>query len=130
MTTASDGWAPVRYTLAMADEAPCPVTFAEFHEANRDGVSAEEFDEIRLLAPGETHAAGGGAQPMWSLTRLEAARRETYCNDGATLEPWTLADFDEANAEDPDFASLHATVAALAVGESACVGMVVVTRLT
>lgn len=54
----------------------------------------------------------------------------TYCNDGAALEPWRLFDFIEANAEDPECTAMARAVGALAVGERACVGMVIVTRLT
>ncbi|HEY6463382.1 MAG TPA: hypothetical protein VIY73_24615, partial [Polyangiaceae bacterium] len=61
---------------------------------------------------------------------LAAMYAATYCNDGLVEEPWTLADFDEANAEDPDLANLHAAVVALAVGETAHVDMLRVTRLS
>lgn len=46
----------------------------------------------------------------------------TYCNDGAMGEPWTLADFDEANSDDESLTEMHGAIAALGVGESLRLG--------
>ncbi len=56
----------------------------------------------------------------------------TFCNDGAALEPWTLSDFVESNAEDPDVTRMMAELCGLAVGESTTFGggAVAETRVT
>lgn len=58
----------------------------------------------------------------------------SYCNDGDTEQPWTLAGFREANADDPAREAMFAQVSALGVGEQCAFGIgggiTVVTRLS
>lgn len=58
------------------------------------------------------------------------AARKAFCSDGATLEPWGLADFAEANAEDSECAAMLARIGSLRVGEEKCCGMVMVRRIS
>lgn len=102
-------------------DAPDERLFCEVCDARVDGENGVPVaDPVR----GEIVMACGGCARRLSETSV------TYCNDGAALEPWRLADFIEANAEDPECAAMARAVGALAVGDRACVGMVVVTRLT
>ena len=59
---------------------------------------------------------------------------KTFCNDGATLEPWTLDDLREANAEDPELPMWEREIDALPVGGTYAIGIgggaTIVTRLT
>lgn len=64
------------------------------------------------------------------LGGIEGTPERTYCNDGATREPWTLADFAEANAEDPEVDRWLEGLSALAVGHETRVEFHMVRRLT
>ena len=59
----------------------------------------------------------------------------TYCNDDASTEAWTLADFCESNAEDPSCTEWATAIEALEVGstfviDSGAGGVTKITRLT
>lgn len=77
---------------------------------------------------------GCGGVVMACPVCVAAQPTRTFCNDGATLEPWTLADLREANAGDPELPTWDAALAALAVGETYSIGIgggvTVVTRLS
>ncbi len=62
----------VRYRLRQGGEDLGLLTLPEFLADNAE-IDPETVDAIRLLAPGETYADGGGAQPVWSMTRIECA---------------------------------------------------------
>lgn len=54
----------------------------------------------------------------------------TFCSDMVTSEPWSLANFAESNAEDPDCADDLARLDTLAIGESLCLGGGAVATMT
>jgi len=47
------------------------LTANEFFEGNVDLVGTEVEDAIRSLRVGETYNGGGGAQPEWSVRRVD-----------------------------------------------------------
>ena len=59
---------------------------------------------------------------------------KTFCNDGATHEPFTLAVLREANAEDPELPTWERDLDQIAVGAEYPIGIgggwTIVTRLS
>lgn len=75
------------------------------------------------------------ANEYYFVHPAEVLERPTYCNDGAMHESWNLADFAEANAEDPEVGPMIGQIRTLGVGESLCLGggatpRTCITRLT
>lgn len=62
--------APASYMLHGVDGDSVLLTLPDFLAHNQELGSAV-VDTIRLLAPGETYKGGGGAAPLWSITRME-----------------------------------------------------------
>lgn len=85
------------------------------------------------IAMPESMGAGVGGQTLMCCGPC-AGVGKSFCNDGATLEPWTLADLREANAEDPEMPTWDRDLNGLAVGESYYIGIgggcTVVTRVS
>lgn len=67
------GWGAARVVVRFFGAEPQdgePMTWDEFVDANRDGMSAAEFRCIAAtLAKGETYFGGGGADARWSVRR-------------------------------------------------------------
>ena len=87
---------PATFTLSTVDDDKVyglsfPELLAEIGE-----IDPQTMDEIRLLAPGATSRQGGGAAPVWSVTRevapmavaalTEPQRRALPTFDGADVE--------------------------------------------
>jgi hypothetical protein len=56
------------YTLTFEDEEPEAINLAAFLQANAD-LDAETKATISALQPGESYEEGGGASPVWRITR-------------------------------------------------------------
>ena len=63
--------APARYVLRTVDgTTTSALTLPELLETCGE-LPVSMWDDIRMLAPGETLRDGGGAAPTWSITRME-----------------------------------------------------------